>query len=60
MTAKLEKCAEILGVKVDSLESFPDEIKDKLVNLTENEKLNLMYEYAIGTDKDTLLKIIES
>lgn len=34
--------------------------QDKLDNLTENEKLNLMYEYAIGTDKDTLLKIIES
>lgn len=109
MTAKLERCAEILGVKVDSLNEFPDEIKaklvscveiysvskaddarqqseemeriwrmgtlilgmieisentgipqEKLVNLTENEKLNLMYEYAIGTDKDTLLKIIES
>lgn len=109
MTAKLEKCAEILGVKIDSLNEFPDKIReklvscmeiysvsnaddarqqyeemerywrmgtlvlgmreisentgisqDKLVNLTENEKLNLMYEYAIGTDKDTLLKIIES
>ena len=33
---------------------------EKLENLTENEKLNLMYEYAIGTDKETLLKIIES
>lgn len=109
LNEKLEKCAEILGVRQDSLAEFPEDIQNKLVscmeiydvsntddarqqyeemeriwrtgtlilgmieisentgiphekleNLTENEKLNLMYEYAIGTDKETLLKIIES
>lgn len=108
ITTKLEKCAEILGVNVRSLNDFPKDVQDRLITcmeifdiddadsartqyeemeriwrtgtlvlgmkeisenmdipqdmlsrLSENEQLNLMYEYAIGSDRETLLKIIE-
>ena len=29
-----------------------------LMQLSENEKLNLMYEYAIGTDKNELARMV--
>jgi len=32
---------------------------DRLMQLLENEKLNLMYEYAIGTSKDELARMVE-
>lgn len=32
---------------------------DRLMPLSENEKLNLMYEYAIGTEKDELVRMVE-
>lgn len=31
---------------------------DVLMPLSENEKLNLMYEYAIGTEKDELVRMV--
>lgn len=31
---------------------------EKIMTLSENEQLNLMYEYAIGTDKSELLKMV--
>ncbi|MCD7958856.1 MAG: hypothetical protein LUF89_04985, partial [Ruminococcus sp.] len=32
---------------------------DRLMQLLENEKLNLMYEYAIGTSKNELARMVE-
>ena len=64
----LRKAADVLGVLTDSLRSFPEEIQAEICNamksyeasdeLSENEKLNLMYEYAIGTDKNELARMV--
>lgn len=44
----MNEIAENTGIKIDSL-----------MKLSENEKLNLMYEFAIGTDKDELARMID-
>lgn len=108
MNELLRKSADILGISVDSLREFPEDIQnqicsamqvyevsdeqsarqqydemerlwrdgtlilgmaeiskntgipqDKLMGLSENEKLNLMYEYAIGADVEMLKKIAD-
>lgn len=32
--------------------------QEKLAALSENDKLNVMYEYAVGTDRETILRIM--
>lgn len=46
----------ILGMN-EIFESTGIEI-DNLMKLSENEKLNLMYEFAIGTDKNELARMV--
>ncbi len=48
ITLSMEEISENTGMEMD-----------RLMQLSENEKLNLMYEYAIGTSKDELAKMVE-
>ena len=43
----MHEIAENTGMEINSL-----------MQLSENEKLNLMYEYAIGTDKNELARMV--
>ena len=43
----MHEIAENTGMEISSL-----------MQLSENEKLNLMYEYAIGTEKDELVRMV--
>ncbi|MDE6783816.1 MAG: hypothetical protein K2J26_00330 [Ruminococcus sp.] len=43
----MNEIAESTGIEIDSL-----------MKLSENEKLNLMYEFAIGTDKNELARMV--
>lgn len=43
----MNEIAENTGIEIDSL-----------MKLSENEKLNLMYEFAIGTDKNGLARMV--
>ena len=48
ITLSMEEISENMGMEMD-----------RLMQLSENEKLNLMYEYAIGTSKDELTRMVK-